>query len=208
MALRQFQARHRRRRHRARHLGHARPLDERHRPQGDGGARPPSSSRSRATPRSRARSSPRARRRSAPAPTSPCSKCSAANSPTSAQTQGEEMARSQRLFEESRKLSQLYRRLETSGKPWVAAINGMALGGGFELCLACHHRIASDNPKIARRPARDQDRAVPRRRRHAAHRAHDAARRRAAVPAQGRPDQARAGQGHEARRRGGAARAS
>src|SRR6185436_20447105 len=36
--------------------------------------------------------------------------------------QGEEMA-VKRLFEESRKLSQLYRRLETSGKPWVAAIN-------------------------------------------------------------------------------------
>ena len=51
------------------------------------------------------------------------------------------------LFEESRKLSQLYRRLETCGKPWVAAINGTALGGGFELCLACHHRVASDNPK-------------------------------------------------------------
>jgi 3-hydroxyacyl-CoA dehydrogenase/enoyl-CoA hydratase/3-hydroxybutyryl-CoA epimerase len=60
--------------------------------------------------------------------------------------QGEEMGM-QRLFEDSRKLSQIYRRLETCGKPWVAAINGMTLGGGFELCLACHHRIASDNPK-------------------------------------------------------------
>ena len=63
-----------------------------------------------------------------------------------AKTQGEEAAATQ-LFEESRKLSQLYRRLETCGKPWVAAINGTALGGGFELCLACHHRVAADNPK-------------------------------------------------------------
>jgi 3-hydroxyacyl-CoA dehydrogenase / enoyl-CoA hydratase / 3-hydroxybutyryl-CoA epimerase len=63
-----------------------------------------------------------------------------------AREQGEEMG-VQRLYEESRRLSQLYRRLETCGKPWVAAINGIALGGGFELCLACHHRIASDNPR-------------------------------------------------------------
>src|SRR5689334_12961404 len=60
--------------------------------------------------------------------------------------QGEEAAVAE-LFSESRKLSQLYRKLETNGKPWVAAINGTALGGGLELCLACHHRVASDNAK-------------------------------------------------------------
>jgi 3-hydroxyacyl-CoA dehydrogenase/enoyl-CoA hydratase/3-hydroxybutyryl-CoA epimerase len=63
-----------------------------------------------------------------------------------AKSQGEEPAVAL-LFQESRKLSQLYRRIETCGKPFVAAINGTALGGGFELCLACHHRVAADNDK-------------------------------------------------------------
>ncbi|AZK97526.1 MULTISPECIES: 3-hydroxyacyl-CoA dehydrogenase NAD-binding domain-containing protein [Streptomyces] len=38
------------------------------------------------------------------------------------------------------------RRIETLGKPVVAAINGTALGGGYEIALACHHRIALDAP--------------------------------------------------------------
>ena len=48
------------------------------------------------------------------------------------------------FFEASRSLSQLYRRLETCGKPFAAAIHGVCLGGAFELALACHFRVASD----------------------------------------------------------------
>ncbi|MBR0687707.1 enoyl-CoA hydratase/isomerase family protein [Bradyrhizobium manausense] len=47
----------------------------------------------------------------------------------------------------SGRLSYLFREIEKSGKPFVAAINGSALGGGYEICLACHYRIAADNPR-------------------------------------------------------------
>ena len=53
------------------------------------------------------------------------------------------------LVEKCASLSQLLRRLETCGKPFAAAINGVAMGGGFEICLACHYRVASDAPGLA-----------------------------------------------------------
>src|SRR5205814_9284333 len=57
-----------------------------------------------------------------------------------------EVAANQTLFDQSRRFSQVLRNIEISGKPWAAAINGLALGGGFELTLSCHYRVAAENP--------------------------------------------------------------
>ncbi|KRE24073.1 3-hydroxyacyl-CoA dehydrogenase [Bosea sp. Root483D1] len=61
-----------------------------------------------------------------------------------AKEQGEQIAM-QRFFDESRKLSLLYRKLETCGKPFAAAIHGVCLGGAFELALSCQLRVVSDD---------------------------------------------------------------
>ena len=46
-------------------------------------------------------------------------------------------------------LNKTLRQLETCGKPVACALNGLALGGGLEVALACHYRVAAnDNPKI------------------------------------------------------------
>ena len=53
------------------------------------------------------------------------------------------------LFEQTFTLNHTFRRLEKTGKPVAAAVNGLALGGGFEIVLACAGRFAaSDNPKL------------------------------------------------------------
>ncbi|HET7524479.1 MAG TPA: 3-hydroxyacyl-CoA dehydrogenase NAD-binding domain-containing protein [Burkholderiaceae bacterium] len=54
----------------------------------------------------------------------------------------------QQPFEASMAMKRVLRKMETQGKPVVAAMNGHTLGGGLEIALACHARIAIDDPKL------------------------------------------------------------
>ena len=100
------------------------------------------------------------------------------------------------LFDESRKSSQVFRSIETSGKPWAAAINGLALGGAFELTLACHYRVAADNPKTGSGCPKSRS-AVSRCRGTQRVATYRPAAGCDAIAVQGRGDQSRQGQGAE-----------
>lgn len=52
------------------------------------------------------------------------------------------------IFEFASSIKKVFRSLEMPGVPVVAAINGKALGAGFELALACHHRIVLEHVKV------------------------------------------------------------
>jgi 3-hydroxyacyl-CoA dehydrogenase/enoyl-CoA hydratase/3-hydroxybutyryl-CoA epimerase len=47
----------------------------------------------------------------------------------------------------SHNLTLRFRKMETCGKPIAVAMNGLALGGGLEVCLACHYRVMTDDPR-------------------------------------------------------------
>ncbi len=52
------------------------------------------------------------------------------------------------IFDKAFALNALFRKLETCGKPVAAAVEGLALGGGLEMILACHHRVLSSSPRV------------------------------------------------------------
>ncbi|OLP58289.1 3-hydroxyacyl-CoA dehydrogenase [Xaviernesmea oryzae] len=54
----------------------------------------------------------------------------------------------QKLFDVAGRMTWLWRKVETNGKPWVAAINGTCMGGAFELSLSCHGRVASNAKSV------------------------------------------------------------
>lgn len=56
-------------------------------------------------------------------------------------------AQRQSMFDGAMRLQDIFRRLETGGKPVAAAITGTAMGGGLELALACHRRFVVDDPR-------------------------------------------------------------
>ncbi len=54
----------------------------------------------------------------------------------------------QKLFDLVGRMTGLFRKLETCGKPWVSAINGTCMGGALEMSLACHGRVASNAKSV------------------------------------------------------------
>ena len=53
----------------------------------------------------------------------------------------------ERVYSRMLEWHKLLRSMETAGKPVAAALNGTALGGGLEVALACHYRVAADDPR-------------------------------------------------------------
>ncbi|MFX8758774.1 enoyl-CoA hydratase-related protein, partial [Acinetobacter baumannii] len=58
-----------------------------------------------------------------------------------------ELERAKAVYDNLMEFNVALRKIEKGGKPFVAALNGLALGGGLEVALACHTRIVADDPK-------------------------------------------------------------